>query len=187
MPSLKELTASKYLSKEDVGPGMLFTIAGCDSVEMQGNGQKESNFCLTFNETPKMLVLKTTNRDLLLGIYPLQQHTNEWIGRQVVLFNDQSVLFRGERGGIRVRAPRINPNAMQGSAGGDQPAYRPQPLPFQHNGQQGRMEAEDIHGRTPIPAAGVAFGGAGTGGSGSQTGIDGPFAPPPASQDGLPF
>lgn len=193
MPSLKELTASKYLTKEDAGPGMLVTIAGCESVEMQQIGQApESKYCLSFRETPKLMVLNPTNRDLLLGIFPIRDHTNEWIDHKIVLFNDQTVFFQGKRGGLRIRAPKagyqaagapapqqFDPGARAWGVGG----ARAWGVGGAMGGNQ-RMQAEDVQGGVPIPRAGSQFSDFQQQHGGQSGATPAPLAP---EGDGLPF
>lgn len=105
MPKISDLRNSEYLTKEDVGKGMLLTIVDC--TEERVGKDKELLWCLHFKETEKKMVCKTVNAALIQSFLG-GEHTDEWKGKQIVLFNDPTVIM-GNRavGGIRVRAPRV--------------------------------------------------------------------------------
>jgi hypothetical protein len=61
---------------------------------------------MSFQETEKPLVLNGTNIRLCELIFN-SGDTDDWIGNQLVLFNDPTIQFQGKfTGGIRVRAPK---------------------------------------------------------------------------------
>ena len=102
-----ELKNSKYLKKEDCGDGgILVTITGLkqDNVALDGQ-DKDLKWVLQFAEC-KPMVLNTTNSQLIekaLG----SDETDDWIGKQIVLFHDENVSFAGElKGGIRCDVTR---------------------------------------------------------------------------------
>ena len=107
MPKTSEMRESKFLKKEDVGRGALATIAGCvkKNTAMEG-AEPEHTWCLTFRELDKPLVLNVTNTmaiEQILG----SDDTDDWIGKQIVLYTDPGVMYAGKMvGGIRVRAPK---------------------------------------------------------------------------------
>lgn len=107
MPHINELRESKFLKKEDVGRGALLTITGCVQENVAQQGQPdEMKWCLTFQETEKPMVLNATNGAIIAGFLG-SENTDDWVGRQIVLFDDPNVMFAGKRvGGIRARAPR---------------------------------------------------------------------------------
>jgi hypothetical protein len=123
MPKLSEIRDSSFLTKEDVGKGMLLTITGCHQREV--GREKEKLWCLTFAETEKEMVLKTTNAALIQSFLG-GDDTDQWIGKKIVAFNDMSVMMGSKPvGGIRVRAPK--PQVM---AQPQAPAAQPQaPMP----------------------------------------------------------
>lgn len=107
MPNVNEMIESKYLKKEDVGSGVLWTIASLDKQNVAQQGEPpEYKWTVHFEESRKPLVLNTTNINLLALICG-SHNSDDWIGRRVVLFNDPSVSYAGKMiGGIRVRAPQ---------------------------------------------------------------------------------
>ncbi len=107
MPKIGEMRERKFLGKEDVGTGVLVTITSCDqqNVAMEGAGQ-ELKWCLHFRELEKPLVVNSTNAQLCAQICK-SDDTDDWTGKQIVLYTDPNVSFAGKLvGGIRVRAPR---------------------------------------------------------------------------------
>ena len=107
MPNVNDLSESKYLAKEDVGAGLLVTISGYRKVDMsrESDPQQEWKYVLEFNEC-KPLVLNKTNGQLI-QIFTGTGDFDGWIGKQITLFNDQTVSFAGKiTGGIRVLIPQ---------------------------------------------------------------------------------
>ncbi len=107
MPKTSEMRESKFLKKEDVGAGMLATIAGCLQKNVAKEGaDPEMKWCLTFHETDKPLVLNSTNVQLCEHIFG-SDDTDHWINKRIVLYTDPNVSYQGKLiGGIRVRAPK---------------------------------------------------------------------------------
>lgn len=114
---------SRFLTKEDCGKGMLVTIEGDvfqENMAMQGQ-PPEMKWCINFKEVEKPLSLNHTNIELI-AMATGSKETSHWNGRQVVLFDDPTIMFRGAlTGGIRVRAPKGKAAA--------QPAPAPKPAP----------------------------------------------------------
>jgi sucrose-6-phosphate hydrolase SacC (GH32 family) len=95
-------TGSDYLKKEDVDKPVLATISGAD-VEQVGD---EDKIIIHFKEIDKSLVANKTNLQLMAVFYG-SSDTDAWIGKQVVLFNDKTVMYAGQVvGGVRVRLPK---------------------------------------------------------------------------------
>ncbi len=107
MPRTNDMIPSKYLKKGDVGLGQLWTIKGIEQVNVaKEDDEPQMKWILHFNETPKGLALNKTNIQRLEKILN-SDDTDGWLGKQVVLFWDESVEYMGElKGGIRVRAPK---------------------------------------------------------------------------------
>lgn len=107
MAKTSEMLESKYLKKEDAGEGVLVTIRAFDKVNLAQEGQPAQwKWVMMFNELDKPLVLNGTNIRLLEMIFN-SGDTDDWIGNQIVLYNDPTIQFQGKfTGGIRVRAPK---------------------------------------------------------------------------------
>jgi hypothetical protein len=120
MPNVNDLKTSKYLKKEDVGDGVIVTIKGYEEVNvgMQG-AAPDYKWALFFNELEKPMVLNSTNGQLLQNITGSGEF-DDWIGKQVVLYDDPSIAYAGKiTGGIRVKAhkPARPPVPAGGRAG----------------------------------------------------------------------
>lgn len=107
MPRTGDMRESKFLKKEDVGRGALGTISGCVKKNVAAEGaDPEPKWCLTFHEIDKPLVLNATNIQLCEQICG-SDDTDDWHGKQIVLYVDPNVSYGGKLiGGIRVRAPK---------------------------------------------------------------------------------
>ena len=104
MPRVGEMIESKFLKKEDVEPPVLVTIDSVrqNNVAMQG-ADPEMKWCLYLKELDKPLVLNSTNIHLCAQACQ-SDDTDEWVGHQVILYNDPNVSFGGKlTGGIRIR------------------------------------------------------------------------------------
>lgn len=145
MPNISALRESKFLTRADCGAGILVTIHGCTEVNVAMEAQApEMQWALNFKETPKPMILKSTNGQTIARILG-SENTDDWLGKQIVLFDDPSVAFAGRQvGGIRVRAPKFKKVETQAAAPGQvaalgsghfaqfqaNPAPAPKPLPL---------------------------------------------------------
>jgi hypothetical protein len=118
---------SNFLKKEDCGvTGILVTIKEVAEENVAKEGAPEElKWCCYFRECDKPLVLNSTNIQLTAAITG-KQHTEDWPGYKVVLYNDPTVTYAGKiMGGIRVRAPR----GQAAKANATQAAPSPAPAP----------------------------------------------------------
>ncbi len=107
MPTVNDLGQSKYLTKNDVEPDVLVTIVSYGRVDLsQDKEPAKIRYALNFKELDKPLVLNKTNGNRIAKVTGSEDF-DDWIGKQIVLFNDEMVEFGGKLvGGIRVRMPR---------------------------------------------------------------------------------
>ena len=136
------MRSSKYLKREDVGRGVLLTIKGVHEEDLALEGKPpEMKWVMSFAETEKPMVVNTTNLHIMaqfLSPGDPDPSTDDWIGKQVVLYDDPNITFQGKLvGGIRCRAPRIAPKAQPALA---KPA--PAPLPQEDPGQDPNYDPE---------------------------------------------
>ena len=129
MPNVNDLKSSKFLTKNDVEPPILVTIKSYEEMNVALESQEpENKWCLIFEEPIKPLVLNMTNGNLIAVITGSEEF-DHWIGAQIVLYNDKTVMFAGKlTGGIRVRAPKggqPNNNYV-----GDKPTEPDDDIPF---------------------------------------------------------
>lgn len=109
---------SRFLKKEDVEPRKLVTITKLTEENVAPENQAaEVKWVMHFRELSKPLVLNSTNINACVQALGTDE-TDDWIGKQVVLYNDPNVSFGGKIvGGIRIRKPNLKP----------QPAKAPEP------------------------------------------------------------
>ncbi len=107
MPNVDDLTQSRFLTKYDVQPPILVTIKSWEKVNVAMETQApEMRYVLNFKEVEKPLVLNKTN-GLTIKVIAKSGDFDHFIGKQIVLFNDETVMFAGKlTGGIRVRAKK---------------------------------------------------------------------------------
>ncbi len=130
------LKQSKFLTRADVGRGLLVTIRGVHQENVAKEGAPEElRYCLSFDEVEKPMVLNSTNGQIIAGIIKSEE-TDNWTGHKIVIYDDPNVSFGGKLvGGIRVRAPRVQaaPQAPASPAPVNRPAApiasRPNPAP----------------------------------------------------------
>ncbi len=109
---LHEMLESKFLKKEDVEAPVLVTISAIKQLNVAKDGaDPEMKWAMTFEEIDKPLIMNSTNLQLTAKICD-SADTDDWIGKQVVLYHDPSITFGGKLvGGIRVRAPKAKPKS----------------------------------------------------------------------------
>ena len=97
---------SKYLTKDDVGQGLLLQISHLTMDDVESDGKDERCTILNFHGDTKPLILNQTNKELL------KNATGELTAggiknKKIVLFNDATIMFGGKMvGGIRIRKPK---------------------------------------------------------------------------------
>jgi hypothetical protein len=100
---------SKYLAKEDVGQGMLVHISHMTLDDVESDNVINRLAVLHFHGDVKPLILKKTNKELLkiaTGATTIAGVKD----KQVILYNDPTIIFQGRLvGGIRIRAPQQQP------------------------------------------------------------------------------
>ena len=104
---MDEMVPSKYLKKSDVEPAKLVTIKDVKKENVAQEDQlAEHKYTLYFNELEKPLVLNSTNIHLAATACD-SFHSEQWIGKPIVLYVDPNVSYMGKvTGGIRIRAPK---------------------------------------------------------------------------------
>lgn len=106
MPHISEIKKSRFLTKEDCGPGILVTIRECSQQNAAKEGaDPEMKWALQFDEVDKPMVLNSTNAQLIALICKSEE-TDAWVGKKIVLYSEPGVSFGNKLvGGIRARAP----------------------------------------------------------------------------------
>lgn len=102
---VSELTASKYLSKTDFEDDQTVIIKGIRLEELDDNGQKKEKTVCYFREHAKGMILNVTSLRVLAQSFG--DETDDWRGRQVIVYTDPNVSFGGRIvGGLRLRIPK---------------------------------------------------------------------------------
>jgi len=117
---ISDMTTSKYLKKGDAQPARLLTFARFKKENVaKDNEPPENKWVAFFEGEEKGLVLNKTNLRRAASAMN-SEDTDDWIGKQIVLYYDSDVEFGGETvGGLRLRAPK-----------GQEPAKKPEADPF---------------------------------------------------------
>jgi len=106
MPTVDQLYPSKFLTKDDVGPGQKYTITSIGQ-ENVGKDDDDPSFkpALHFQEIKKPFIMNKTNATIISSVYG--SDTDGWIGKEIVVYFDPTIQFAGKiTGGLRVRAPK---------------------------------------------------------------------------------
>ena len=103
--NINQMKPSKYVKKEDVGAGTLVTIANMTNENVAMDNQPpEMKWVMHFKEAINPLVMNWTNLQLCAQVTG-SDDTDDWTGKQVVLWNDPNVSFGGNlTGGVRIRS-----------------------------------------------------------------------------------
>jgi hypothetical protein len=120
MANIKDMVSSKYLKIADVPDPVIVTVTGVKQVNIaKEDEQPEYKWVIGFAEFDKPMVLNSTNLHVAAKVLGSDE-TDDWKGKEIILFNDPNVSFKGEiTGGLRFRgqekapvraaqAPRIN-------------------------------------------------------------------------------
>ena len=103
--NINQMKPSKFVKKEDVGDGMIVTIANMTNENVAMDNQPpEMKWVMHFQEALNPLVMNWTNLQLCAQVTG-SDDTDDWTGKQIVLFNDPNVSFGGKiTGGVRIRS-----------------------------------------------------------------------------------
>jgi len=102
MATREDMLESNYIQKTDLPQPTRLTIAGCVRDEVMNNrtNKKEAKWIVSFEGKWKPLILNVTNTNAFFDL--LGNDSVDWVGKQVILFNDEQVMYEGKKGGIRV-------------------------------------------------------------------------------------
>lgn len=107
MAKVGDMIESKYLKQSDVEDELLVTVqkVGKQNIAKKDD-EPEYKWLIRFEELPKPMVLNSTNIKRLAKACGSDE-TEEWTGKQVILYVDPDVEFAGNVvGGLRIRAHR---------------------------------------------------------------------------------
>lgn len=118
MPNINQMVQSKYLKTADVPDPVIVTVQGVKQVNMAKEDEApELKWAIKFVEIDKPMVLNTTNIHVAAKVFQ-SDNTDEWKGKEIILFTDPNVSFGGQVvGGLRFRGQEKAPvKAARGSS-----------------------------------------------------------------------
>ncbi len=117
MPRVSEMVQSKYLKTSDVPDPVIVTIRGVKQVNVAREDQEpEFKWAIKFAEFQKPMVLNSTNLKIAAKVLA-SDNTDEWTGKEIVLYTDENVSFGGELvGGLRFKRKEPEPQRKDGGA-----------------------------------------------------------------------
>jgi hypothetical protein len=109
MAKIGEMIESKYLKQSDVEEDTVVTVVKVGKANVAPKGEEpEFKWLIRFEEFAKPLVLNSTNIKRLAKACA-SEDTDDWTGKQVVLYVDPDVEFAGNVvGGLRIRTHKAD-------------------------------------------------------------------------------
>ncbi len=122
MPKITEMITSKYLKISDVPDPVIVTVRGVKQVNVaQDDSPPEMKWAVKFDEFDRPMILNSTNLHVAAKVLR-SDDTDDWIGKEIVLFNDESVSFGGKvTGGLRFRGQDKTPVRAEPKANSENP------------------------------------------------------------------
>ena len=113
MPRTSEMVQSKYLKTADVPDPVIVTITKVGKVNMaKEEAAPDMKWAIRFKEFEKPMVLNSTNIKICEKILG-SDNTDDWIGKEIVLYTDDNVSFQGELvGGLRFKGQEKAPQKV---------------------------------------------------------------------------
>lgn len=113
MPKTSEMVQSKYLKTADVPDPVIVTVTKVGKVNMaKDDAAPEYKWAIRFQEFDKPMVLNSTNIKIAEKIFG-SDNTDDWVGKEIVLYTDENVSFQGELvGGLRFKGQEKAPQKV---------------------------------------------------------------------------
>ena len=110
MPRVNDMIDSKYLKQSDAPDPVIVTVSKIGKINIAKEGNPpEEKWAVRFKEFNKPMLLNSTNIKLLEKACG-SDDTDHWVGKEVVLYTDDSVSFGGQIvGGLRIRKHQAAP------------------------------------------------------------------------------
>jgi hypothetical protein len=101
---------SKYLKQSDVPDPVIVTVGKIGKINIAKEGdQPEEKWAVKFKEFTKPMLLNSTNIKLL-ELACGSDDTDDWLGKEVIVYTDAGVSFGGQIvGGLRIRKQQAAP------------------------------------------------------------------------------
>ena len=144
-----QMIDSKYLKGSDVDPAKLLTVRSFKKENVaKENEPEERKWIVYFDGVPKGLILNKTNLNRAARAFG-SEDTDDWIGKQIVVYYDPDVEFGGKIvGGIRLRAPKLPSQRIEEASNRHAPISEESASPL-----TGAAAARAQMGRAPHPQA----------------------------------
>jgi hypothetical protein len=104
MAKISEMLPSNYLKQTDFPEDYVVTVRAIERKNIAMDGKPaDFKWLAHYNEFEKPMVLNATNIQLMAKACG-SDDTDDWIGKQVIVYVDENVSFGGELvGGLRIR------------------------------------------------------------------------------------
>lgn len=108
MAKIAEMLPSNYLKQSDFPEDYIVTIREISKKNIAMDGKPaDYKWLAQYAEFEKPMVLNSTNIQLMAKACG-SEDTDDWIGKQVIVFVDENVSFGGELvGGLRIRKHKV--------------------------------------------------------------------------------
>ena len=119
---IAQMVESKYLKQSDLEDDTLVTIKKVGQANIAKEGEPvDMKWMIRFEEFDKPMVLNRTNITLLGNF--CGEDTDDWIGKQAVLYNDESIQYGGKvTGGLRFKRVKPAPKTPARDAASKRPS-----------------------------------------------------------------
>lgn len=110
MPRVTDMIESKYMKQADVPDPVIVTVTKIGRINIAKDGDPpEDKWAVRFKEFQKPMLLNSTNIKLLEKACG-SDDTDDWVGKEVIVYTDDSVSFGGQVvGGLRIRKQQSAP------------------------------------------------------------------------------
>lgn len=129
MANIKDMLPSNYLKQADFDQDYIVTVRKIEQKNIAMDGKPaEIKWLAHFAEFDKPMVLNSTNIQLMAKACA-SDDTDDWIGKEIIVYTDPNVSFGGELvGGLRIKSARVAAPAKPRAAQ-QRPAPARQPAP----------------------------------------------------------
>lgn len=110
MPDIGQMIQSKYLKGTDIQDPVIVTIRGVKQVNIaKEDAEPAYKWAIKFQEFDKPMILNATNMRIAAKVLGSTK-TEEWAGKEIVLYFDENVTFGNELvGGLRFKRKEPEP------------------------------------------------------------------------------
>lgn len=107
------MVQSKYLKTADIPDPVIVTITKVGKVNLaKEDAAPDFKWAIRFKELEKPMVLNATNIKICEKVLG-SDDTDEWVGKEIVLYTDDNVSFQGELvGGLRFKGQEKVPQKV---------------------------------------------------------------------------